>query len=133
MKALATVLSFVEGPRGGRLQKSKNEETAMEIKPFKDLVEAVGSAGDALAKITDGIKHLVVAGVEGYDAVKERRAQARLFVVSSGSVDQGIINVSVTSRIRDYSENQERRSDERSRDWAQVLENVERRYATYRL
>lgn len=55
----------------------------MEIKPFKDLVEAVGAAGDAVAKITDGIKHLMAAGVDGYDAVSARIVYRKLVKASA--------------------------------------------------
>lgn len=50
----------------------------MEISLLKDLVEAIGAAGDATAKIADGIKHLAATGVKGYDAARERSAYSRL-------------------------------------------------------
>src|SRR5262249_16821688 len=45
---------------------------------LKELVEAIGAAGDALKKLTDGLKHLVVTGVGGYDAAKARIVHARI-------------------------------------------------------
>jgi len=57
----------------------------MEIKVsvLKDLVEAVGAGGDAIAKVTDGIKHLVATGVEGYDAARARRTYAKMLRLSA--------------------------------------------------
>lgn len=34
------------------------------INILKELVDAIGAAGDAITKITDGVKHLIVTGVE---------------------------------------------------------------------
>jgi hypothetical protein len=48
-------------PLGWRLQNTNNEETPMDIQPFKDLVEAIGATGDAIAKITDGRKRRCVS------------------------------------------------------------------------
>lgn len=109
-------------------QNSNNEESAMEINisVLKDHVDAIGSAGDAVAKIADGIRHVVTTGVEGYDAVKVRRTLARLTEVSSRCVTQTHSNVAVISAIERHTERQPLVSDdERHNNWAKVLESVE--------
>ena len=114
-----------EGPRS-RPPEGRRWETTMEINIslLKDLGAALGDMGDAIGKIADGIKHAVVTGVEGYDAVKERRSQARLFGVISGSVDQSHLNIVATSEARAYISLKPLNDAERSDDWTAVLEKV---------
>jgi hypothetical protein len=57
------------------------------INLFKNAIESVGAAGDAIAKLTDGIKHLVVTGTEGYDYVAARRDYNHLKELSVKSTD----------------------------------------------
>lgn len=63
---------------------------AERINILKDLVEAIGAAGDAAKKLADGIKHLVVTGVEGYDAASARITYARLVDISKATTDLAV-------------------------------------------
>ncbi|MFK0087580.1 hypothetical protein ACIQUS_09800 [Pseudomonas sp. NPDC090755] len=52
------------------------------ILALNELVEVIGSAGDALIKLTDGIKHLVITGNEGYEYIAAKRERDRLISIS---------------------------------------------------
>ena len=44
-----------------------------ELLIYKELIDAIGAAGDAITKIVDGVKHLVVTGASGYNYVSAER------------------------------------------------------------
>ncbi len=50
---------------------------------YKEIIESIGAAGDALTKIVDGIKHLVVTGTSGYNYVAAERERKRLIEISA--------------------------------------------------
>lgn len=50
---------------------------------LKDLVEAIGAAGDAISKLTAGVRDLVIASNEGYNYVSAQRERNRLIDISS--------------------------------------------------
>jgi len=52
---------------------------------YRQVIEMVAACGDAIAKITDGIKHAVETGVAGYDYVAARREHKRLRDLSAGA------------------------------------------------
>jgi hypothetical protein len=54
-----------------------------ELLLYKELAGAIGAAGDAVTKIVDGIKHLVVTGVSGYDYVAAARERNQLVEISA--------------------------------------------------
>ena len=63
-----------------------------EVKPgnlnlFRDAVEAVEAAGDAIISLTDGIKHLIATGTDGYDYVAAKRERNRLKDLSARSTN----------------------------------------------
>jgi hypothetical protein len=45
-------------------------------------VNVIGDAGDAIAKLTEGFKHLAITGIAGYDYIAARRERARLINIS---------------------------------------------------
>ncbi len=83
---------------------AQTEETAMtRIAIFKDAVGAVGAAGDAIAKITDGVRHLVVTGVSGYKYVSAEREYNRLRDISArGTNLAGIQQQAIVRSIDEY-------------------------------
>src|SRR5881275_1093651 len=62
------------------------------ISLIKELVEAIGAAGDALTKLTDSVKHLVVTGVEGYDAASARLTYSDLVKLTKAATEITIGN-----------------------------------------
>lgn len=50
---------------------------------LQDLVDAIGAAGDAISKLTDGVAHLVVTSVNGYNYLAAVRERNRLIDISS--------------------------------------------------
>ncbi|QGZ55089.1 hypothetical protein [Paraburkholderia acidiphila] len=74
----------------------------MEINIFKDLAKAVSAFGDAIGRIGDGVKHLVVLGAEGYDAARRRRIDRRLRNMSADvSAIAGALRT-MAQHIREY-------------------------------
>jgi hypothetical protein len=55
------------------------------VNVLKDLVDAIGAAGDAISKLTDGVAHLVTTGQHGYDFVDARVERQRLIDISAQS------------------------------------------------
>jgi hypothetical protein len=72
---------------------------------FKDAVEAVEAAGDAVISLTDAIKHLVVTGSGGYDYVAAARERNRLKDLSARSTNLVSLKQAVVVRnIDEYLE-----------------------------
>lgn len=70
---------------------------------FKEVIEALGAAGDAIVKLTDGIKHLVSTGNDGYEYVSAKREHARLKDLSARlSQLSSYQNVRVVENIDEY-------------------------------
>lgn len=70
---------------------------------LRELVDAIGAAGDAIASLTDGVAHLVVTGSDAYDYVSAKRERNRLIDISSRTVDLiAQKNVRVVTAIDDY-------------------------------
>ncbi|MFT5306705.1 MAG: hypothetical protein ACI89M_002231 [Chitinophagales bacterium] len=57
------------------------------INLFKDAVEAIGAAGDAIESLTDSIGHLIKTGNDGYDYVAANREYNRLKDLSARSTN----------------------------------------------
>lgn len=74
------------------------------ISVLKDLVEALGDAGDAIGKIADGISRLVATGVEGYDAAQARLVHARLRHASRSFTALAMAQSGLSSTLRGYAE-----------------------------
>lgn len=70
---------------------------------FKELVDAVGAAGDAIAKVTDGIAHLVETGNEGWSYISAHNTYSRLIDVSARATNlAGNRQVAVVNSIDEY-------------------------------
>lgn len=80
---------------------------------LKDLVEAIGAAGDAIASLTDGVAHLVVTGSDAWSYVSAKRERNRLLDISSRTVDLiAQKNVRVVTAIENYLSIQNPTSDQ---------------------
>lgn len=91
------------------------------INLFKDAVEAVGAAGDAIAKITDGIRHLVVTGAEGYNYVAAERERDRLKRLSARATNLGSVKQQIVVRsIDEYL----KKSNPSQADWDAVTDGI---------
>jgi hypothetical protein len=64
-----------------------DESLVSRLNVYKDAIDAIGAAGDAIAKLTDGVKHLVVTGAQGYDYVAAKRDHDRLRDISARATD----------------------------------------------
>lgn len=72
----------------------------LKISVFKDIAEALGSAGDAISRITDGVKHLVESGDSAYGIVQARVTYNKLKKISRMSSELRMSqNVSVLNSI----------------------------------
>ncbi len=94
---------------------------ASKLAVLKEAIDAVGAAGDAIAKLTDGIKHLVVTGAQGYDYVSAQREYARLKDLSARS--RSLImeqRVHVVENIDEYLQLSAPTQD----DWRRVAEKL---------
>lgn len=90
---------------------------------LKDLADAIGSAGDAVAKIADGIKHLVVTGVEGYDATKDRISRLRILDASVRATRLSISQIAMHDELESFVIRQEQQDDQdRTAEWQAVLD-----------
>lgn len=82
------------------------------IKVLKDLVEAVGAAGDAIAKLADGIGHLIATGVKGYDAARARKVYKGLKEASADYVVLSSTQVPMRDALLEYGDRMRRVSHE---------------------
>jgi hypothetical protein len=103
---------------------SVNAETkvASRLNLFKDAVEAVGAAGDAIINITDSIAHLVKTGKGGYDVIAASREYDRLLDLSAKSTNLvNLKQVVVVKSIEDYLALE----DPTNHQWNSVKEGVQ--------
>lgn len=56
---------------------------AARVNIFKDIAEALVTAGDAIKSITDGVAHLIVTGAKGYDKVAAASERKRMLDISA--------------------------------------------------
>ena len=69
---------------------------------LKELVEAIGAAGDSLKMLVDGLKHLVVTGASGYDAAKARLVHGRLVETSALATSLVASQMMMAQSLQDY-------------------------------
>jgi hypothetical protein len=70
---------------------------------LKEIVEVLGAAGDSIAKVTDGIKHMIITGASGYDSVKARNTLSRLRDISARTSDlMTVQRIRVLNPIEEY-------------------------------
>ncbi len=55
---------------------------AARLNVLRQVVDAVGAAGDAIGKLTDGVRKLLSAGTTGWDTLSARRTHQRLLDLS---------------------------------------------------
>lgn len=95
---------------------------AVRIAILTDLVKAIGAAGEAISKLTDGFKTLVVAGNDSYKYVAAERERSRLIDISRRTAQLiARQNVAVIESIDQYLASPRRTQQ----DWTRVILNVE--------
>lgn len=90
------------------------------INVFKDAVDALGAAGDAVTKLTDGIAHLVMTGNKGWTYVSAQRAKSRLQDIVARSSD--LISVQ-RPRVLDAIESYLSNPNPTGMDWDRAKEH----------
>lgn len=89
---------------------------------LEELVKAIGAAGDALAKLADGVKHLVETGAEGYDAVKARYVNERLRDLSAMITLLSASQQKIPPSLKAYAQNVVSWSvDEGNHQWVLIV------------
>lgn len=74
----------------------------MEFTIHRQTIDLIGACGNAIASITDGIKHLVETGAAGYDYIAAWREHKRLRDLSAYATN--LIGTSQVSMIRSIDE-----------------------------
>ncbi len=96
---------------------------------LRDLVDAIGAAGEAISKLTAGFKDLVVTSAAGYKHVSAERERSHLIDISRRTGNLIVMqNVQVVQSLDEYVEIKHP-SDE---DWRQVVGNVNSTLTTVR-
>ncbi len=96
---------------------------------LRDLVDAIGAAGEAISKLTAGFKDLVVTSAAGYKYVSAERERSHLIDISRRTGNLIVMqNVQVVQSLDEYVEIKHP-SDE---DWRQVVGNVNSTLTTVR-
>ncbi len=72
------------------------------LQALKDLAEGVGAAGDALTKLTGGLRSLVGAGAEGFDVAKARVIYSRLKDTSALTSRLVVAQSAVVGGLEEY-------------------------------
>jgi hypothetical protein len=95
--------------------------SATNIALLRELVDALGAAGDAISKLTDGFKHLIVTGVSGYDYIAAERERARLIDISRRTANLIVTqNIRVVQSLDDYLDLESPTNE----DWQRVAYNL---------
>jgi hypothetical protein len=88
---------------------------------LRELVEALGAAGEAISKLTVGFKDLVVTGAAGYNYVAAARERDRLIDISRRTANLITSqNIRVVQGLDDYLA----LKNPSERDWAQMVGSV---------
>mgnify|MGYP003334299013 CR=1 FL=1 len=86
-----------------------------------ELVKTLGAAGDALTKLTDGFKSLIIAGNDAYNHVAAERERARLIDISRRTASLiGMQSVTVVQGIDSYLA----RRVKTQADWSNLVQNL---------
>lgn len=84
---------------------------------YSQIIAAVGATGDAMVKLTNGMKHVIATGAEGYASLSARRERDRLVDLSARATNLASTkNVAVVSAIDEYLE----RKQPTLEDWESV-------------
>lgn len=87
-----------------------------------DFVKAIGAAGEAISKLTEGFRTLVVAGNDSYKYVAAEREKSRLIDISRRTTELiARHNIAVIESIDQYIASPKRTQQ----DWTRVVLNVE--------
>lgn len=89
LASLAVAAHDVFGAEGGATTIAPANPTTLLI---RGIVETVGAAGDAIGKITDGVRKLVIAGDTGWQAISARQTRASLVELSANLTGLAAIN-----------------------------------------
>ena len=88
---------------------------------YKEIVDLLGAAGDAIIKITDGIRHLVVTGASGYNYIAAERVRKRLMRMSAVATNLAFFTQEeVVRSIDEYLES----SKPSMEDWWVIRESI---------
>jgi hypothetical protein len=60
---------------------------------FKEVIEALSAAGDAIKSLTDGIAHLIRTGASGYSYLAASRERDRLISISANASFLATFNI----------------------------------------
>jgi hypothetical protein len=72
---------------------------------FKDAVDAIAAAGDAIAKVTDGIAHLIKSGAAGWNYLSAQSTHNRLIDISARATNlAGAKQMPLINSIDEYIE-----------------------------
>jgi hypothetical protein len=74
-----------------------------ELVLYKELIGAIGAAGDAITKIVDGLKYLILTGASGYNYIAAERERKRLVEISARATNlQGRHQAIVVRDLDEY-------------------------------
>lgn len=93
---------------------------ASRIALLNELVKTIGAAGEAMTKLTEGFRTLVVAGKDSYNYVAAEREKARLIEISRRTAR--LISTQNATVIHSIGQYLARRIKTQS-DWEQVAQN----------
>lgn len=89
---------------------------------FKEVIEAIGAAGDALVKITDGIAHLIKTGNTGWEYVSAKKTYSDLLDISQiASHLAYVANPSAVTSIDEYL----KKKNPTQKDWDIVQHEID--------
>jgi hypothetical protein len=88
---------------------------------LREIISAIGDAGEAISKLTAGVKDMLVAGTEGFDFVSARRDKGRLKdILSRNYVSMTVKQSYVVQSLDEYLQ-KPNPSDE---DWDEVAQKI---------
>jgi hypothetical protein len=95
---------------------------AVRVELLKEFVQIVGDAGDAIGKLTEGFKKLVVASKDSYNYVAAQREQKRLLEIAILTTEMTArSNYRVEDAINNYHQGD---ASSRPRPWTRLVRSV---------
>ncbi len=88
---------------------------------YKYALDLLGAAGDALIKLSDGFKHLVITGSDGYNHIAARRIHKRLVDLSARGVFLLVTQYTAIADVEDYITE----DDTELHGWKTIVGNIE--------
>ena len=92
------------------------------VRALKDIVEAIGAAGDSLKRITDGVGHMAERTVAAYKYIEAERDINRLKDISARATElRYVIQTPVVKGLHDYISGQKR---PRPANWEKAKQTI---------